>query len=208
VEESRQRRDEAHRAIGRYVVVFSMLVKDMREGIELALSGRPASNSTLDPMIPRLAMGEAFAAQITNAYFAICARLGDFDEEEKGVGTRLKNEVLDVISDRNDFAHGDWDLGPIPGVQEPSFRRVKPGRKAGAWTLTVKSVDEIDAMTDEIIELDNRVAEFGWLCLGLHPLSETKGLDPRVRDIFRLQNRRVHRKGRYADIPWFEPDDE
>jgi hypothetical protein len=205
IEEAQLRQDEAHRAIGRYMVEFSMLVRDMREGIELALNRRNPEG--VDPMIARLALGEAFAAQIANIYFAICEQVTELDDEEKQVAIRLRTKVHDAIKDRNDFAHGDWHLGPIPGSEEPSFERTKPGRKAGAWMKVVRPVHEIDAMAEEVVDLDGDVVEFGWLCLGMHPLARNKGMAVRVRDIFRFRKHRVLREGRYADTPWFEDDD-
>lgn len=204
IEEAQLSQDEAHRAIGRYMVEFSMLVRDMREGIELALNRQDPEG--VDPMIARLALGEAFAAQIANVYFAICEQVTELDDEEQQVAIRLRNKVHDAIKDRNDFAHGDWDLGAIQGSEEPSFERTKPGRRAGAWMKVIRPVHEIDAMTEKVLELDTFVVEFGQLCFGIHPLTRYEGVDARVRDIFRFRKHRVLREGRYADASWLEDD--
>jgi hypothetical protein len=193
---------EQHRAIGHYVAAFSTLISDMREGIEYALgSERPEA----DPMVVKLALGEAFAGQITNSYFAICEQITDLDDEEKQVAIRLKKEVNDAIAMRNDFAHGDWNLGSSR-FDDPRLVRTKPGRKSGAWVERVHPVEEIDALAENLDFLDLFVVEFGWLCLGIHPLMQNKGLAVRVRDIFRFQKHRVLRKGRYADEPWYDED--
>jgi hypothetical protein len=194
----------AHRAIGHYVDSFSMLIKDMREGIEHALGNEMPES---DPMVPRLALGEAYAAQIANAYFSICERVTELDDEEQQVAIRLKNEVTDTIKNRNDFAHGDWDLGVSTSFDDPRLVRTKPGRRTGVWVEKVYPVDEIDALAENIALLDGNVVEFGWLCLGIHPLTRWKEMDVRVRDIFRFQKHRVLRTGRYADFPWFEEDE-
>jgi hypothetical protein len=177
---------EAHRCVGRYLVEFSVLVADMRTFIEDRLAGD-------DPMLARLALGTAFADPITESFFAICDRITDLDEEEQGVSVRLRTRVKDAIKDRNDFAHGDWkvDMG------DPSVWRMKPGRKAAPWIATVRPVAEIDAMSDSLADLRQSVVEFAWLCAEIHPLSESKAA--RVRDVFRLRNRKVLRIGRYAD---------
>jgi hypothetical protein len=178
-----------------------MLISDMREGVELALgSEHPGDN----PMAARLAMGEAFASQIANAYFAICEHSAKLDDEETRVSIRLKKEVVDTIKVRNDFAHGDWNLGTR--FDDPLLRRTKPGRRAGAWVEKVHPVEEIDGMAEEMSNLDGNVVEFGWLCLGIHPLARFKEMEVRVRDIFRFRKHRVLRIGRYADSPWFEDD--
>lgn len=194
---------EAHRAIGHYVATFSMLISDMREGVELALGNdRPGT----DPMAARLAMGEAFASQIANAYFAICEHSTELDDEEMQVAIRLKKEVVDTVKVRNDFAHGDWNRGSSR-FDDPRLRRTKPGRRAGALVERVYPVDFIDALAEEMSDLDGDVVEFGWLCLGIHPLTRFKGMEVRVRDIFRFQKHRVLRTGRYKDKLWWDDED-
>ncbi|HET8813868.1 MAG TPA: hypothetical protein VFM51_02805 [Solirubrobacterales bacterium] len=74
----------------------------------------------------------------------------------------------------------------------------------------MRSADELEAVTDEMEILTEKVIEFGWLCFGHHPLTRHKGMNVRVRDIFRFQKRKgVLRKGRYANVlPWDEEEDE
>lgn len=195
----RIREDESHRALGHYVFAFSQLVSQMREAVEYILQGD-------DPMNAKLAMGAAYAEQITNSFFAICERQADFDDEERGVATRLKKEVKDAIADRNDFAHGDWLLRwPDQG---PSLLRTKPGRREGAWVERVRPIEEIDAMAEGLEELTNTIYEVAVLCFGIHPLEERGGGPVRVRDIYRFRNHRVLRIGRYADLDWYDDDDE
>lgn len=191
--------DDDYRAIGRYVVEFSVLIAEMRTVVERQLLRE-------DPMVPRLALAEHSASQVANAFFAICEQEADLDTEEKGVSARLKQEVLDAIKQRNDVAHGDWDMGS--GVLgEPELLRTKPGRRAGAWVAKVWGTGELDAYADQLEDLSERVMEFAWLCLGVHPLTQYKHLQVRVRDIFRYQKHRgVLRKGRFADEPWFDED--
>ena len=172
----------------------------MREATEYAISGEGDRENA------RLAMGAAFAEQITNAFFAICERLAEFDAEERGVATRLKKEVNDAIADRNDFAHGDWFMRwPDQG---PSLRRTKPGRRSGAWIERVRPIEEIDAMANDLEDLTETIYEVALLCLGIHPLQERGGRAVRVRDIYRFRKREgVLRIGRYADLDWFEDED-
>jgi len=190
----------AHRAIGRYVVEFSYLVSEMRAGIENRLEGG-------DPMIARLALGEAYAAQIANSFFAICEREAELDAQEKQVGVSLKNEVHATIKERNDIAHGDWD---VSRWDVASLRRTKPGRQKGDWVEKIRPTSELDALSDEMEILSEKVIEYAWLCFGIHPLTRFKGMDVRVRDIYRFQKHKgALRKGRYADVPFWddEPDD-
>jgi hypothetical protein len=169
----------------------------MRAGIENRLTKS-------DPMIARLALGEAYAAQIANAFFAICEQEADLDKEEKQVGVYLKNEVHAVIKERNDIAHGDWSVHWWDS-SAASLRRTKPGRRSGAWVEKVRPAHELEALTDEMEILAERVIEFAWLCFGIHPLMRFKGMDVRVRDIYRFQKHKgALRKGRYADTSAFD----
>jgi len=175
----------------------------MREVIEYVLSGE---NPEADRMNARLAMGAAFADQITNAFFAICERQAELDDEEAQVAIRLKKEVKDAIADRNDFAHGDWSsLSPAQG---PTLSRMKPGRRAGAFVEQIRTVEEIDSMAWSVEQLADTVTEFGEACLGVHQIELWTGTSVRVRDIFRFRKHQVLRIGRYADVePWNEDEE-
>lgn len=191
--------DEAHRAIGHYIAEFSMLIRDMREGIEYALHGKLGEGDE----VARLALGEATAQQIANAYFAICEhRVPSLDDEEVEVMKRLRKRVGDTIKDRNDFAHGDWYFASS-GFRDPHLVRVKPGRRAGARVEIERPIEEIDAMAEAVGGLDSFVVECGWLCLDMHPLKHWRGREVRIRDIYRFKNRKVHRTGRFAEEDWF-----
>ncbi len=100
-------KNDAFRAVGRYVVEFSRLVFNMRFAMERRLANE-------DPTVPALALGELFAGQIADSFFAICQHVGDLDEAETKVAICLKNDVRDEIKRRNDFAHGDWWIGLGP----------------------------------------------------------------------------------------------
>jgi hypothetical protein len=189
--------------VGHYVFAFAYLVSEMREVIEYVLSGE---NPETDSMNARLAMGAAFAEQITNAFFAICERQAELDDEETQVAIRLKKEVKDAIADRNDFAHGDWSsLWPEQG---PTLSRMKPGRRAGAYVEQVRTVEEIDSMAWSVEELADTTTEFAQACLGVHQMELWTGTSVRVRDIFRFRKHQVLRIGRYADVEWWEDDEE
>ena len=202
-EVQRLREDEAHRAVGHYVFAFAYLISEMREAVEYALSKHDLEGDRMDA---RIAMGAAFAEHITNAFFAICERYAEFDDEERQVAIRLKKEVKDAISDRNDIAHGDWSvLWPNQG---PTLSRIKPGRRAGPRVTLERSVEEIDAMAKSVETLTDTANEFALICFGLHPIEERTGTAIRIRDIYRFRKHRVLRIGRYAELPWSEYEEE
>jgi hypothetical protein len=198
----RIREDEAHRALGHYIFAFARLVSEIREGVEYALSDDSRDDKRQDA---RLAMGAAFAEQITNAFFAICERHAEFDTEERQVATRFKTHVTEAIADRNDFAHGDWSQFWDSG---PTLKRTKPGRRAGPWVERERPVEEIDAMAERLETLAEMLNEFALICFGLHPIEERTGTAVRVRDIYRFRKREILRIGRYAELPWYEWEEE
>lgn len=170
--------------------MFSYLVAEMRAGIE--------SRFDTDFEIAQLALGEAFASQITNAFFAICEHSVELDDEERQVAIRLKNEVNDAIKERNDIAHGDWHVNSWrkPG---PHMVRTKPGRKAGAAVEKARPVEELDELSDALEDLAETVIEFALLCFGIHPHADAVEGEVRVRDVYRFQKSKgVLRTGRYA----------
>lgn len=188
-------RDDAYRAVGRYIVEFSRLILHMRLIIQqqLARDG--------DPTVAMLVLGNAAADHITEAFFAICEHVADFEKEEAEIAVRLKKEVRDEIKQRNDFAHGDWWIGfgkkPDGSGGDPVLWRVKPGRKKGASDPKEISVATIDEISDKLYALRQQVAEFGDICLGKWPNDELVQPNPPVRvgDIFSLKENRVIRDG-------------
>lgn len=187
----------AHRAVGRYVVEFSRLIAFMRVGMErhLAVDG--------DRMAPALALGAASADQITNSFFSICEYVGEFNAEEKKVAGRLRKETLDEIKRRNDFAHGDWLVEGIETeLEHPVLSRVKPGRRSGPVEKKELPVAEIDAASDEVYALRQKVAEFSAICFDTHPFALGKDGRFQVRHAFRMEGNEVKRISPVA-VTWF-----
>ncbi len=188
-------RDDSYRAIGRYVVEFSRLVMHMRWGIEKRL------NRGGDVGVASLALGEVFANQLTEAFFAICEHVADLNAEEKRIGIRLRKEVRDEIKRRNDFAHGDWSVGEAAIAEDPHLYRIKPGRKEGSSQSKQLPVADIDAASENLHALRQKVAEYGAACLGGYPVDLKGGIPVQVRNVLRMKGHCVERRGLLA-IEW------
>jgi hypothetical protein len=186
-------RDDAYRAVGRYVVEFSRLIFHMRFSIERCLAGER------DIVPVRLTLGEAFAGQINDSFFAVCNYLADLDDEEARVSRCLKSGVQDEIKRRNDMAHGDWWIGfgakEDGAMADPVLWRTKPGRKQQDNFSMEFPVAQIDAHSDSLYTLRQHVAEFGDLCLETWPLSHKYTEPVRIRDVFRVEGRQIVRDG-------------
>jgi hypothetical protein len=165
----RQETDDAYRAIGRYIVVFSELVRMMRMETADFVGGSGRW------LLVDIILGEAQAKPITDAFFGMCRHAADYTKPEGKVASALKKGVMRTITDRNDIAHGDWHVGYVLHDAEnkahttmpPYLRRIHPTREAGAYKNRELTVQEIDRMTDKLLELLTTVAEFGKLALGL-----------------------------------------
>lgn len=176
--------NDAYRAIGRWFVEFSRLIFHMRHALERRLAGDQ------DIMVPILVLGEAPARQIADSFFGVCAYLADFDEAEAKVATRLKNMVVKEIQQRNNFAHGDWWVGPNPAdegheIDDPMLWRTKGGQKELPAMKTLPAT-EIDKLSDGLYELRQYIGEFGDLCMGGWPGAEKVEEEVRVEHVFRI----------------------
>lgn len=196
-------RDDAYRAIGRYVVEFSRLIHHMRTVVVRRLS--PPDH----PLLAELALGQSFASNISDGFFAICRELGELDTDEAQIAHILQRDVIDEIKWRNDLAHGDWEvglvrgsalrLGPDGGIVDPEplpprLYRVKPQKKTGHSERKTMTVQELDARSDALWELAQHTAELGAICLSDVTLFLYE--EPvRVNDIFRVIDGRVERSG-------------
>lgn len=186
-EEDSASRDDAHRAVGRFVVEFSWLIAYMRFGLERYL----AVNK--DRMAPALALGAAGAQQITDAFFSVCEYVAELEGEERKVARRLRAEALDQIKRRNDFAHGDWIVeGMATDLEHPILSRVKPGSKGPIQRREIP-IAEIDEASDGVFELRQKVAEFSAICLDTHPFNLGKAGKFEVRHAFKLEGSEVKR---------------
>jgi hypothetical protein len=189
-----EQRDDAYRAIGRYVVQFSMLVAGMRQIMAHRIGGRGGERRTLIDLV----LGSPTAEPIANAFFAMCRELTDLDGDEQAIEKRLRKEVLDACTTRNDIAHGDWLIAEwVAGDQEtpsPQLVRVKASRQDEPVIQREFSVQEIDDLGTQLETLGNLVWEFGATCTGRYP--ELPPSSRRVRDSLM-----IHSDGRVTYRP-------
>jgi hypothetical protein len=185
--------DDAYRAIGRYVVEFSDLVREMRD-----IVCEYVSDGVTDMHVSSLLLGEATAQVVANAFFGICRLRGELDADEDAVWRVFRKQTNGVIQRRNDIAHGDWQIGNVR-VDEtgdltsmpPRLVRIMPTRMDGPYRTLDLTVEEIDQLSDEIEGLHAAVQDFGHLALKLpvfHTASATGSVvskgEYRVRDVF------------------------
>lgn len=221
-------RDQAFRALGRYIAEFSALVRIMRQhAASFVVSG---SGQEVDRHPAEMLLGEAPPNQISSAFFGLCRLAGEFDDDEAKVASTLRKAVLDLIEERNDFAHGDWWIGMKGHKAEqvvsrvgldtldPMLLRIRPARSEGSRKVTEYSVAILDAKTDHLLSILTLVEEFGKLALGLPLFREEPPSDDafisvgeyRVRDVLIVKGggkkspAQVVREGPRASevIPW------
>jgi hypothetical protein len=195
-------RDEAYRAIGRYMARFSEVVYSMRTLMAQRISGGDGDRMKL----AELALGGMTAEQLANPFFGMCRALTELDKPETEIETRLRRHVLDEIAERNNIAHGDWTITDMmePEMYEalggaPAFLlRIKPG-SVGRPSVDTQElmVEDIDKLGDRVRELEGLVRDFGLICLDLRehwPEAPNRLGGKRVKDVLEIgADRRVHR---------------
>jgi hypothetical protein len=198
-----QHRNEAYRAIGRYVVEFSRLIYHMRNRLEGRLTREDDSRTAAI-----LALSETYAAQIANAFFAVCG-LEDLDSDEKKIASKLQKEVIKEINRRNDIAHGDWWVGGGPSPHgvwpDPALWRAKASRKDEPIQFRDLPIEELDRASDGLHELVQSVALFGDLCLFGGPLGLQwiiDGRPARVSDALMMRDGEVVPTPRLMDVTY------
>lgn len=189
-------RNEAYRAIGRYVVTFSELVREMRE-----MTSERVARGVADMDVSALLLGEAPAEGISTAFFGVCRAVGELDDEEERIWNILRSEVREAIETRNDIAHGDWWIGNLalsesgPKVMPPRLIRIRPVRSEGPRKVLDLTVKDIDALSDRLEALLGLIEDFGRLALELPvmitgvvatPTHVSKG-EYRVRDVLAVE---------------------
>jgi hypothetical protein len=183
-----QELDAAYRAIGRYVVEFSLMVACMK----LDIADRIAEADSRWPA--QLVVGEAPAKQISDAFFAVCMSVGELDESERMIVGKIRDRVDKEITRRNDFAHGDWfmALGP-PDIENPAslvLTRTKASRRKTPASADGFSSTDLDALTENVIELRRWILDVGDVCLFG---SERRNSGHRIRDYFEIGGKDVKR---------------
>jgi hypothetical protein len=205
--------DDAHRAIGRYVVEFSHLVSCMRcmigDRLVVGTSDAHLDDADFEREIELadLVLGEASAQAIANVLFGMCRVAADLDDGERKIASVLSEAVNRTIEQRNDIAHGDWMVGALTAGGEsviaPRLVRIRPARKKEMTKVSVYAPEDLDKVSAAVRELSERVVDFGNLCLGIlvaQQGSADPAAVPRVRDVLVNKNGQVLREGPMAGV--------
>lgn len=184
---SHQERDDAYRAVGRYVVEFSRMVFHMRLAVEEDFAG--VANQKLAARI----LGRASPDVISREFFALCKESANLKGPEKEVAKRLEKGVRREVKRRNSFTHSDWWIGF--GRQAGGTADNPTLSSAGFLALTEFSIPDLDMFSDRLYALRQYVAEFGDLCLGTWPVAADLDPPARVGDIFSIEEGEVRRNG-------------
>lgn len=158
----------AREAIGHYFIEFSQLVLRMRYVMAFRLTREHDEHE-----LGELAFAGAAAQQIADSFFSMCRYDGNFDDDELAVSGALYDEVRAVITERNEFAHGDWWVGRLSfedfkSVAPPELVVRKPKRKKGDFAdFNRWTVERLKERSQRLEELVQDVTVFGYVALGL-----------------------------------------
>ena len=210
------RADETYRAIGRYMVQFSHLIRHMRELMVLRAITREKIGN--DPNVADIALAGAAPMDIMRSFFGMCRYISDLDNDERKVEEVIRGRVRRVIEERNDIAHGDWYVGREEGA-DSLVQRLHAFRKDGHGELIVYWPEMLDELSDDIQALTILVREFGSVALSepyppwVKPSGSPGIRDLRVKDVWSTRTTKhkqpdgtfqktttLHRDGPHGDV--------
>jgi hypothetical protein len=154
--------------------------------------------------LAELVVGEATAAPLASAFFALCAQTEPCSEPAKAVLKIIKRDVDEAVHFRNDVAHGDWWIGwgAEGQMSPPSLWRVKPRRKEGSLVMKTLSADDLDAKASDLVELRNLVGEIGSICFRracTTPGARIFDHPQAIKEVFTIRDGHVIRQGPSAE---------
>jgi hypothetical protein len=220
-EEFQAARNDAFRAIGRYVAVFSELIRGMRE--QVALHAAKDAVASWRALTIEIALGEMQALPMSHAFFGLAIEAAKFEPDDPGkkIASLLAEETEKTIRTRNDIAHGDWHVGYV------AFRdgdrgdittlprwliRVLAHDKEGPFKRLNYSVEKLDQLTDDMLRLLGTIDEFGKLAFGFALTRAESGVtrgDYKVADIYAVRgtgsSKKVVRDGPKSGEVFFHP---
>jgi len=187
-------RNDAYRAVGRYVVEFSRMVFHMRFNLERQ------ADSEGDALVASLLLGRASAQEVRRAFFAVCRSKGNLSSSETKIADRLESGVERELKWRNKFAHGDWWVGfgqkKDGSGGDPMLGR--PGTLNRGPEMQELPASTIDEISDRLYALRQQLGEFGDICLGTWPFQHKLDRTVRVADIFSINGTTIVRDGPLA----------
>jgi hypothetical protein len=183
-EEIAAHRDEGYRLIGRYFVVFSEMVQEMRLQMARVLQQDIRAFARKSPR------------DLCKAFFRMCQEACSHEPDEAKTASRMRDLVLDEITMRDDVAHAEWFAGGwertgLDGGGMSAPKAVPPHgyrtSKDGKFYLV--DGGELDARSDEIERVTKLLREYGRVCFGMHR-GQPEGETVRVRDVVCLEKKR------------------
>jgi hypothetical protein len=169
--------DNAYLAIGAYTVHFSVLVASMRRIWAGYIAGKDYGRRDL----LELSFGGLGAATIAEAFFAMCKAIADFDEDEEAIWAKLRKNVLDETTERNNIAHGDWLIGHWVGDEKPippRLLRIKASSQKEPFKQRDVTAEELQQIANRVRNLAVAVWQLGCAC--------TRPGEKRVRELLEL----------------------
>ncbi len=133
------------------------------------LATRIAGQEDVERDLLEYALGGLTAEPITNAFFAACRELYEFDRDERKLEANVRKAVLEEIKQRNDVVHGDWLFDELGGGGPRSvLHRVKAGSIKDAVQLNEYTAADLDKIADEVEGLYGVLYVFAKIALRPH----------------------------------------
>ena len=174
--------DDELRALGRYFHVFSRLIQMMRFQLARMSTAKVPEEYRLGEVFQALTLhtGDMNFDHLANVYFAVAELIGNYTEPELKMAKKMRSELSGFIETRNDFAHGEWQIGwfgsrpttsgleQMTGVEllPATLRRTKARRSGEKTSSTEYTAREIDTLSEKLVRLGCWVIDWGKLVEG------------------------------------------
>jgi hypothetical protein len=183
--------DDAYKAIGRYVVLFSQIVANMRNLLATRIAGQGEEGDEHARDLLEYAFGSLTAEPVANAFFAASRTLIELDQDEKAIEACLRKAVLAEIARRNDLLHGDWLFDELGEGSRATLLRVKAGSVKEPFRFNTYTAEQIEGMCVEADALRKVVFMFAHVTLQPHGDDAYEWAPARVRDAFEVVDGKV-----------------
>jgi hypothetical protein len=180
--------DDTYKAIGRYVVLFSEIVANMRNLLATRIAGQEDDERDL----VEFSFGGLTAEPTANAFFAACRALAEMDKGEQAIEACLRKAVLEEIKRRNDLLHGDWIVDEFgDSGARAILHRVKAGSVKEPFRFSEYTAEQIEEMCAEADALRKVVFMFAHVALRPHGDDAYAWAPARIRDAFEILKGKV-----------------
>ena len=163
-EKLRQQTDEQYLAIGKFVVKFEHICRELRDGIMWMLYEKGLA----DQRIADLMVEGLTAAPLTDRFVSLVAHTQQLSPGAEVIVKEILARVRDLIPKRNEVIHGTWFIGWGSTTQTDfstaSLEKICKKKNVARRKRLDMRVEDLELLTEEAEALEQLVFRL-WVCL-------------------------------------------